>query len=186
MRTSPFAARLVILGDRALLARRAARIGLTPRYADFDPVAYAPTGGVVEIWHQPIAAPVTPGYPDPTNAISVLTMLQNATDVCATGDFAAMVTAPIQKSVMMDAGIPFSGHTEYLAERTHTPRVVMLLVGGTTRGTIARSARDHASAVEGRARRAHAQRIARDAGDRRQPNCARSSGSKRRASPCAG
>jgi 4-hydroxythreonine-4-phosphate dehydrogenase len=128
----PFAARLVVLGDRHLLAQRAARIGLAPRYADFDPVAFAPTGGVVEIWDQPLAAPVTPGHPDPTNALSVLTMLQDATDVCATGDFAAMVTAPVQKSVMMDAGIPFSGHTEFLAERTHTPRVVMLLVGGTS------------------------------------------------------
>ena len=128
---APFAARLVLLGDRDLLATRAARIGLWPRYADFDPVAFAPASGVVEIWDQPLAAPVTPGHPDPTNARSVLTMLQNATDACATGAFEAMVTAPVQKSVMMDAGIPFSGHTEYLAARTHTPRVVMLLVGGT-------------------------------------------------------
>jgi 4-hydroxythreonine-4-phosphate dehydrogenase len=127
---APFAARLVILGDRDLLAARAARIGLAPRYVHFDPAAFAPSSGVVEIWHQPLAAPVTAGHPDPTNARSVLTMLQNATDACATGAFEAMVTAPVQKSVMMDAGIPFSGHTEYLAERTHTPRVVMLLVGG--------------------------------------------------------
>jgi 4-hydroxythreonine-4-phosphate dehydrogenase len=127
---APFAARLVLLGDRDLLATRAARIGLAPRYADFDPAAFAPASGVVEIWDQPLAAPVTPGHPDPTNARSVLTMLQNATDACATGAFEAMVTAPVQKSVMMDAGIPFSGHTEYLATRTHAPRVVMLLVGG--------------------------------------------------------
>ncbi|MEO8753770.1 MAG: 4-hydroxythreonine-4-phosphate dehydrogenase PdxA [Casimicrobiaceae bacterium] len=127
---APFAARLVVLGDRDLLARRAARIGLAPRYADYDPLAFAPSGGVVEIWHQPLAAPVTPGQPDPTNARSVLALLQHATDACATGAFAAMVTAPMQKSVMMDAGIAFSGHTEYLAERTHTPRVVMMLVGG--------------------------------------------------------
>jgi 4-hydroxythreonine-4-phosphate dehydrogenase len=58
-------------------------------------------------------------------------MLAHATDTCATGAFDALVTAPVQKSVMMDAGIPFCGHTEFLAERTHTPRVVMLLVGGT-------------------------------------------------------
>ena len=128
---APFAARLVIVGDHALLAERARRIGLAPRYAPYDPVAFAPAGGVVEIWHHPLAAPVTPGRPDPTNAHSVLAMLRNATDACATGAFAAMVTAPMQKSVMMDAGIPFSGHTEYLAARTHTPRVVMLLVGGT-------------------------------------------------------
>jgi 4-hydroxythreonine-4-phosphate dehydrogenase len=128
--SSPFPARLVIVGDHGLLAERAQRIGLTPRYAEYDPVAFAPAGGVVEIWHHPVAAPVLAGRPDPTNAHSVLRMLQNATDACATGAFAALVTAPMQKSVMMDAGIPFTGHTEYLAERTHTPRVVMMLVGG--------------------------------------------------------
>ena len=126
----PFAARLVVLGDHALLAERAARIGLTPRYAAYDPASFAPAGGVVEVWHQPVAAPVTPGRPDATNAHGVMTMLQHAVDGCATGAFAALVTAPVQKSVMMDAGIPFSGHTEFLAERTHTPRVVMLLTGG--------------------------------------------------------
>ncbi len=127
---SPFAARLVVVGDHVLLAERARRIGLAPRYAAYDPASFAPAGGVVEVWHHPLAAPVAPGHPDPTNAHSVLAMLRDATDACATGAFAALVTAPMQKSVMMDAGIPFSGHTEYLAERTHTPRVVMLLVGG--------------------------------------------------------
>jgi len=125
-----FPVRLVVLGDRDLLASRARRIGLAPRYADYDPIAYAPAGGVVEVWDHPLAAPATPGHPDPTNAYSVLTMLQSAADACATGAFAALVTAPVQKSAMMDAGIPFTGHTEYFAERTHTPRVVMMLVGG--------------------------------------------------------
>jgi 4-hydroxythreonine-4-phosphate dehydrogenase len=83
---------------------------------------------VVEIWHQPLAAPVTPGHPDPTNAPSVLSMLAHGCDGCATGAFAALVTAPVQKSVMLDAGIPFTGHTEFFAERTGTPRVVMMLV----------------------------------------------------------
>jgi 4-hydroxythreonine-4-phosphate dehydrogenase len=127
---APFPARLVILGDRALLDERAARIGVQPRYAEFDPLAFAPAGGVVEVWHQPVAAPVTPGQPDPTNAGSVIAMLEHAVDACATGAFAALVTAPVQKSVIMDAGIDFTGHTEFLAARTHTPRVVMLLVGG--------------------------------------------------------
>jgi 4-hydroxythreonine-4-phosphate dehydrogenase len=57
-------------------------------------------------------------------------MLDLACDACATGAFDALVTAPMQKSVMMDAGIAFLGHTEHLAMRTHTPRVVMMLVGG--------------------------------------------------------
>ena len=124
------AARLVVVGDLDLLRARAARIGLAPLYADFDPAAFAPAPGAVEVWHHPLAVPVRPGHPDPTNAAAVLAMLRDAVDACATGAFAALVTAPMQKSVMLDAGIPFTGHTEYLAERTHTPRVVMMLVGG--------------------------------------------------------
>jgi 4-hydroxythreonine-4-phosphate dehydrogenase len=126
----PFAARLVILGDRALLAARADRIGAVPRYAEFAPLSCAPAEGVTEIWHQPVTVPVAAGQPDPSNAQSVIAMLEHAADACATGAFAALVTAPVQKSVIMDAGIAFSGHTEFLAARTHTPRVVMLLVGG--------------------------------------------------------
>ncbi len=128
---APFAARLVVLGDRDLLEARAARIGVTPRYAEFAPSVAPPSAkGIVEIWHQPLAAPVTAGHPDPSNAASVVAMLELASDACATGAFSALVTAPVQKSTIMDAGIPFSGHTEFFAARTHTPRVVMLLVGG--------------------------------------------------------
>ena len=127
---TPFAARLVAIGDRDLLAQRATRIGIQPGYAAFDPTNASPTVGTLEIWHLPVAAPVTAGQLDPTNAHSVIAMLERAKDACATGAFAAMVTAPVQKSVILDAGIAFSGHTEFLAARTHVPRVVMLLVGG--------------------------------------------------------
>jgi 4-hydroxythreonine-4-phosphate dehydrogenase len=59
-----------------------------------------------------------------------LAIIERACDGCTAGEFAAMVTAPVQKSAIEDAGIAFSGHTEFLAERTRTPRVVMMLVGG--------------------------------------------------------
>ena len=124
----PFPARIVLVGDHELLTARAARIGVAPRYAPYDPASFAPARGIVEIWQQPVAAPVRPGHPDPTNAHSVLSMLARACDACATGAFAGLVTAPVQKSVMLDAGIPFTGHTEFFAERTGTPRVVMMLV----------------------------------------------------------
>ncbi len=126
----PFAARLVIAGDRELLAQRAARIGLAPLYSDYDPLSFAPAGGVVEIWHQPLAAPVVPGHPDTTNAHAVHAMLASACDACADGEFDALITAPVQKSALADAGLPFTGHTEFFAQRTGTPRVVMMLVGG--------------------------------------------------------
>ncbi len=132
----PCAARLVILGDRDVLAARAGRIGLAPKYADYDPASFAPSGGVVEVWHQPLAAPPVPGHPDPTNGAAVLAMLRHACDACAQGAFAALVTAPVQKSAILDAGLPFTGHTEYFAERTGTPRVVMMLVGGAADATL--------------------------------------------------
>ena len=123
-----FAARLVVLGDAALLAGRARRIDISPHYARYDPLAFAPAGGAVEVWHQPLAAPAVPGHADPTNARSVLSMLEAACDACATGAMAALVTGPVQKSAIQDAGIPFSGHIGFFADRTRTPRVVMMLV----------------------------------------------------------
>jgi 4-hydroxythreonine-4-phosphate dehydrogenase len=131
-RERAFGARLVVVGDRDELARRAANIGAAARYADYDVASFGPPGGAIEVWHHPLAAPVRPGHPDPTNAEHVRAMLLHAADACATGAFDALVTAPVQKSVLQDAGIPFSGHTELFAERTHS-RVVMLLVGGALR-----------------------------------------------------
>ncbi len=126
----PYPARIVVLGDRELLVARAARIGASPRYAEYDPAAIAAPDGRVEIWHEAVLAPVNPGRPDPTNAHGVLRVLARASDGCAVGTFSALVTGPVQKSVLLDAGIAFSGHTEFFARRTHTPRVVMMLVGG--------------------------------------------------------
>jgi 4-hydroxythreonine-4-phosphate dehydrogenase len=127
---TPFPARIVLVGDRGLLEERARRIGLAPRFVTYDPASFAPPGGAIEIWHIPVGLPARPGRPDPSNANAVLDMLRHAIDACATGAFDAMVTAPVQKSAIEDAGIPFTGHTEFLAARTHTPRVVMMLVGG--------------------------------------------------------
>jgi 4-hydroxythreonine-4-phosphate dehydrogenase len=122
-------ARLIFLGDRVLLSERAQRIGLAPLYVEYDPAAFAPKGAI-EVLHEALALQPAPGHPDPTNAQSVLAILGRACDGCTAGEFAAMVTAPVQKSAIEDAGIAFSGHTEFLAERTRTPRVVMMLVGG--------------------------------------------------------
>jgi 4-hydroxythreonine-4-phosphate dehydrogenase len=128
-RSDPFPARIVVFGNRESLSQRAARIGLSPRYVDYDAASFEP-GGAIEVVEQPLAAPPIPGHPDPTNASAVIAMLANACERCVAGEFDALVTAPVQKSTIQDAGIPFSGHTEFLAERTKTPRVVMLLVGG--------------------------------------------------------
>ena len=126
---TPFPARLVFVGDRTLLAARAARIGGAVRYVDHSPGA-SPPAGAIEVWHHALPVPVEPGLPDPANAQATLAQLAAACDACATGAFDALVTAPAQKSVMQEAGLAFMGHTEFFAARTGTPHVVMMLVGG--------------------------------------------------------
>jgi 4-hydroxythreonine-4-phosphate dehydrogenase len=78
-----------------------------------------------------------PGKLDPANAHYVIDILDRAIAGCRSGEFAAMVTAPLHKGVINDAGIPFTGHTEYLAEQTDTPRVVMMLAGAGLRVALA-------------------------------------------------
>ncbi len=114
--TRNWPARLVIIGDRALLAERAKGLG-------YDVSA-------LTIQHVPLRAPVVAGQCNPANAPYVLATLDAAIHGCQRGEFTAMVTAPVHKGVINDAGIPFSGHTEYLAEHTNTARVVMMLAGG--------------------------------------------------------
>lgn len=110
----PFNARIVILGDRDLIAARAAALGLSST-AD------------LQIVHVPLRAPCVAGKLNPVNAAYVLELLDRAIAGCVSGEYAAMVTAPVHKGVINDAGIPFTGHTEYLAEKTGTKRVVMML-----------------------------------------------------------
>jgi 4-hydroxythreonine-4-phosphate dehydrogenase len=129
-----FPGRVVIVGDREVIARRAAMRSIpfdAPRYEGRD------SAPGVSLLHVPVTNPVVPGQLDKGNASHVLAMLDRAIDGCMRGEFDAIVTAPVQKSVLNDAGIPFTGHTEYLAERTGTPLVVMLLVGGGLRVALA-------------------------------------------------
>jgi 4-hydroxythreonine-4-phosphate dehydrogenase len=129
-----FPGRLVIVGDPQVIAERARMRSLPfdiPEYRGREP---APAVSLLPV---PVAKAVVPGTLDTANARHVLALLDRALDGCMRGEFDAMVTAPVQKSVLNDAGIPFTGHTEYLAERTGTARVVMLLVGGGLRVALA-------------------------------------------------
>jgi 4-hydroxythreonine-4-phosphate dehydrogenase len=109
--------RFTVLGDRELMAERAGSS------------AWLSKGAAIEIEHHPLSAPVTAGKLNAANGRYVLGLLDAAIDGAVSGRFDAIVTAPLQKSTINDAGVPFTGHTEYLAERTHTPRVVMMLAG---------------------------------------------------------
>ncbi len=131
-----FAARLVILADREVLAARAALLGIKANFHAYAPQS-APRPGAIEVLHVPAAAPVQPGHLNSRNGAYVLAMLRRAVAGCESGEFSALVTAPVHKAVINDAGIPFTGHTEYLAAHTGTPRVVMMLVGGGMRVALA-------------------------------------------------
>ena len=136
-----WAARLVVLGDLALLRARAAALGSDIRIIPFDAAA-KPAPGTVEVIHEALARPSAPGRLDPANGAYVLRLLDRAIAGCRDGRFAAMVTAPVHKGVICEGlgahdSMPFTGHTEYLAEHTGTPRVVMMLVGGGMRVALA-------------------------------------------------
>ena len=127
---------VVVLADRDLLAGRAAHLGRRVVLRDWVP-GVAPVSGVLDILHVPLGVACVPGKVDPGNAAYVLHLLDRALAGCQSGEFAAMVTAPVHKAVINDAGIPFTGHTEYLAEKTQTPRVVMMLAGNGLRVALA-------------------------------------------------
>jgi 4-hydroxythreonine-4-phosphate dehydrogenase len=85
----------------------------------------------------PLRAPVRAGQLDTANAAYVLDMLRQATELCIHGTASALVTAPVQKSVISQSGVAFSGHTEFLAELTGAPQPVMLLAGKRLRVALA-------------------------------------------------
>ena len=126
---------LVIAGDRALLSAAADALHLPLRIIDYDPdrPPTAQARGTMLVLHLPTSQPVIAGRLDPRNAAYVIGMLDRACDGCTRGEFAAMVTAPVQKSVIMDAGFAFTGHTEYLAARTRCALPVMMLLSGDLR-----------------------------------------------------
>jgi len=113
-------AELVVIADPELLQQRANILGLSIGLQTMDPEA-PPTqhqAGILKIAPVTLATPAVPGKLDPANAPYILATLQQAVDGCLAGTYQAMVTAPVQKSVINDAGIPFSGHTEFLAKAT--------------------------------------------------------------------
>ena len=125
-----------MLGDRALIAARVHAVEPSVDVIDYQPGG-SPRPGAIEVLHLPLARPATPGRLDAANGRYVLDILDRAIAGCKSGEFAGMVTAPVHKGIVCDAGVPFSGHTEYLAEATGTPLVVMMLVGGGMRVALA-------------------------------------------------
>ncbi len=126
---------IVVAADADLIAATAAALHVRLTIERYDP-SHPPAravAGVMKVLHIPTIRPVIAGQPDARNAAYVIDMLDRACDGCTNGEFAAMVTAPVQKSILLDAGYAFSGHTEYLAARTRAALPVMLLLSGQLR-----------------------------------------------------
>jgi 4-hydroxythreonine-4-phosphate dehydrogenase len=124
---TPLAASLVAITDRQLLERAATHCGVAIELIDDDGSAQTERRpGSLRLRHTPLAVDEISGQPDPRNARHVLDTLAEAADGCMAGRYDAVVTAPLQKSSINDAGIRFSGHTEFFAERAHADVVMML------------------------------------------------------------
>lgn len=128
----------VVLCDKQLLQQRARQLGMAVQLHDYTAQGQTVLpAGHLRVEHIPLAQAVATGRLNPANSPYVLALLRRAVQGCESGEFSAMVTAPVHKGVINDAGIAFTGHTEYLAELTQTPLVVMMLVGGGMRVALA-------------------------------------------------
>jgi 4-hydroxythreonine-4-phosphate dehydrogenase len=122
-------AELVVVADADLLHARARQLALPLQILPFNSnrSAQPHRPGCLTVLHVPVAVPVVPGQLDTRNAAHVIATLDAALALCANGICAGLVTGPVHKAVINDAGIAFTGHTEYLAQHTATPEPVMML-----------------------------------------------------------
>ncbi|HEX5122266.1 MAG TPA: 4-hydroxythreonine-4-phosphate dehydrogenase PdxA [Rhodanobacteraceae bacterium] len=125
------AADLVVIADPDLIARAAQSAGVAISLRSYDGSAIeSRASGELRVVPMSLSATATPGTLDPRNAAYVLATLARAADGATTGEFAAIVTAPVHKAVINDAGVPFTGHTEFFAQRARRAVVMMLVATG--------------------------------------------------------
>jgi 4-hydroxythreonine-4-phosphate dehydrogenase len=129
-------ARIVVVADRDMLGARAQVLRLPFEIPPYRPESRG-DGTPLQILHVPAPCPVRPGTLDPGNGHYVLQTIEQAVDGCIDGRFDGMVTGPVNKGAINAAGFAFTGHTEFIADRTHTPRVVMMLAGAGMRVALA-------------------------------------------------
>lgn len=127
---------IVVIVDKHLLQQRAAQLGIALQLRDYV-AGQATQPNTLSVIHIPLAVSCRAGELDAANSGYVLATLRRAVQGCQAGEFSGIVTAPVHKGIINAAGIPFTGHTEFLAELTDTPLVVMMLVGGGMRVALA-------------------------------------------------
>jgi len=123
---SRWAGHVVVIADPAMLAERARQLDMEVELVDYNAATPRPAGAL-RVLPQPLTEPAVCGSLNTANAGSLLDGLERAVSGCQSGEFSGLVTAPLQKSVINDAGIAFTGHTELLAQLTATETPVMLL-----------------------------------------------------------
>lgn len=126
--TQTIAADIVVFADPFILQQRARQLGRSVELIvkpNHPPSLHRPHQ--LKVIPISVAEPVIAGQLNPANAPYVLQQLQQACYRCMSGEFDALVTAPVHKAIINEAGIPFSGHTELFAAQTQTPQVVMML-----------------------------------------------------------
>ena len=129
---------LVVLGDQDMLQQRANLLGLNVQFQNYDPQKISPLPpGHLRVLQVPVAQSVQAGKLNSANSPYVLALLTRAVQGCLSGEFTGIVTTPVHKGIINDAGIKFTGHTEFFAQQTRTPQVVMMLVGGGLRVALA-------------------------------------------------
>ena len=135
----PHQAQIVAVGCAEVLSARAAQLKLDIRLTPYTSTnSVTPhQAGVLPLINIPTKGAVRAGTPDEVNGSHVIAMLDQATALCAAGECHAMVTGPVHKGIINDAGIPFSGHTEYFSEATNSDDVVMLLASDALRVALA-------------------------------------------------
>jgi len=115
----------IIIGDKNLLNDRAEQLGIKPNWGTYN--AKSPSTQAIQILHVETHSKTIPGKLNKNNSAHVLACLDGAIEGCLKKEFAALVTCPVHKGIINDSGIAFSGHTEYLAEKSNIKKVVMML-----------------------------------------------------------
>ncbi|MDH5369987.1 MAG: 4-hydroxythreonine-4-phosphate dehydrogenase PdxA, partial [Gammaproteobacteria bacterium] len=119
---------LVCIADPIMLQQRAEKLGLPLTINPYDAnKLHSQTASCLTVLEVPLNNPSVCGVADKTNSQSQLNALKRAVKGCLSGEFSALITGPMHKGIINEAGIPFTGHTEYLAGLTQTKKVVMML-----------------------------------------------------------
>ena len=128
---APFPAYIAAIGDRNVLEKRARMLKMNIKVVDYDNMPHRP--GVLSVIHHDTKAKVVAGELNPKNSEHVVQCIDKAVDFCTSKKFDAMVTGPVNKAVINQAGIPFSGHTEWIAQRCFVDSPVMMLANDVMR-----------------------------------------------------